>query len=137
MAIIINKGIKEDVKQNISEKSGPHPTNKAALRRLKIIEGQVKGIQKMIEEEKYCIDILTQISAARAALDGVGKVILRRHLDHCVLNAIGKDDIKVKEILDELQSEFPHELTTVNIDEYPALKEEYGGRIEDPEKQNK
>ncbi|HEB30476.1 MAG TPA: metal-sensitive transcriptional regulator, partial [Spirochaetes bacterium] len=47
-------------------------TNKAAFRRLKIIEGQVKGIQRMIEDEKYCIDILTQISATRAALDGVG-----------------------------------------------------------------
>jgi DNA-binding FrmR family transcriptional regulator len=109
MATIINKTKKEDVKQNSPDKSGPRPANKAALRRLKIIEGQVKGIQKMIDEEKYCIDILNQISAARAALDGVGKVILRRHLNHCVSDAIGKDDLKVKEILDELMEIFAKE----------------------------
>jgi DNA-binding FrmR family transcriptional regulator len=63
----------------------------------------------MIEEEKYCIDILNQISAARAALDGVGKVILRRHLNHCVSDAIGKDDLKVKEVLDELMEIFAKE----------------------------
>jgi DNA-binding FrmR family transcriptional regulator len=109
MATTINKEIEEDKKQKSSGKSGPHPANKAALRRLKIIEGQVKGIQKMVEEEKYCIDILTQISAVRAALDGVGKVILRRHLDHCVTNAMGKDNLKVKEVLDELMEIFAKE----------------------------
>ena len=106
---IINQSMKEKMELKVSEKPGPHPTNKAAFRRLKIIEGQVKGIQRMIEDEKYCIDILTQISATRAALDGVGKVILRRHLDQCVSNAIGKDDIKVKKILDELMEIFAKE----------------------------
>ena len=106
---IIDQDVKENISLKVSEKTGPHPTNKAAFRRLKIIEGQVKGIQRMIEEEKYCIDILTQISATRAALDGVGKLILRRHLDHCVSNAMRNDEVRVKEILDELMEIFDKE----------------------------
>ncbi len=105
----INQSMNEKTELEVPEKPGPHPTNKAAFRRLKIIEGQVKGIQRMIEDEKYCIDILTQISATRAALDGVGKVILRRHLDSCVSNAIRSDDVQIKEILDELMQIFAKE----------------------------
>jgi CsoR family transcriptional regulator, copper-sensing transcriptional repressor len=56
----------------------------ALLRRLKRAEGQVRGLQKMVEEERYCIDILTQISATRAALDGVALEVLRDHVMHCV-----------------------------------------------------
>jgi DNA-binding FrmR family transcriptional regulator len=56
----------------------------------------------MIEEEKYCIDILTQISAVRAALDGVGKMILRRHIEQCVSKAIRNGGEQSKEIIDEL-----------------------------------
>jgi DNA-binding FrmR family transcriptional regulator len=107
--ITIEQRSEEIAAPEISEKSGPHPANKSAHRRLKIIEGQVKGIQKMIEDEKYCIDILTQISATRAALDGVGKVILRRHLDKCVSDAFRNDDVKIKEILDELMVIFAKE----------------------------
>jgi DNA-binding FrmR family transcriptional regulator len=101
--------MKEKMELKVSEKTGPHPTNKAAFRRLNIIEGQVKGIQRMIKDEKYCIDILMQISATRAALDGVGKVILRRHLDQCVSKAMRNDDVKVEEILDELMEIFAKE----------------------------
>ena len=54
------------------------------IRRLKRAEGQVRGLQQMIEEERYCIDILTQISATRAALDGVASKILEDHVQHCV-----------------------------------------------------
>jgi len=54
------------------------------LRRLKRIEGQVRGLQAMIEEERYCIDILTQISATRAALDGVALGVMQDHVRHCV-----------------------------------------------------
>ena len=54
------------------------------LARLKRAEGQVRGLQKMIEDERYCIDILTQISATRAALDGVALEVLRDHVLHCV-----------------------------------------------------
>ena len=106
---IIEHRVNEMAAPEISEKTGPHPANKAAFRRLKIIEGQVKGIQRMIEDEKYCIDILTQISATKAALDGVGKVILRRHLDRCVSNAMRNEDVNIKEILDELMEIFAKE----------------------------
>ena len=51
---------------------------KSALRRLSIIEGQVRGLRRMVEERKYCVDILTQISAIHEALRGVGKVIVRK-----------------------------------------------------------
>jgi DNA-binding FrmR family transcriptional regulator len=54
------------------------------LRRLKRAEGQVRGLQQMIEDERYCIDILTQIAATRAALDGVALKILEDHVRHCV-----------------------------------------------------
>ena len=56
----------------------------ALLRRLKRAEGQVRGLQQMVEEERYCIDILTQVSATRAALDSVALKILEDHVRHCV-----------------------------------------------------
>jgi DNA-binding FrmR family transcriptional regulator len=54
------------------------------VRRLKRAEGQVRGLQQMIEDERYCIDILTQIAAVRAALDGVALKVLEDHVEHCV-----------------------------------------------------
>jgi DNA-binding FrmR family transcriptional regulator len=59
-----------------------------ALRRLSIIEGQVRGLRRMIEERKYCVDILTQISAIHEALRGVGKVVVRNHLETCVTEGL-------------------------------------------------
>jgi DNA-binding FrmR family transcriptional regulator len=67
----------------------------ALLRRLKRAEGQVRGLQQMVEEERYCIDILTQISATRAALDGVALKILEDHVQHCVREG---GDEKVAEV---------------------------------------
>ncbi len=68
--------------------------DKAALAaRLKRIEGQVRGIERMVEDERYCIDILTQISAIQAALDKVGLSLLSQHAAHCV---IGPDDPAVR-----------------------------------------
>jgi DNA-binding FrmR family transcriptional regulator len=70
---------------------------KAALRkRLKRIEGQVRGLQNMIEEERYCIDILTQVSATRAALDGVALGVMEDHVRHCVREG---GDEKVDELM--------------------------------------
>ena len=64
--------------------------NKALLiKRLNRIEGQVRGVSKMVTEDKYCIDIMTQISAARAALDKVAVELIRDHARHCLS---GKDD---------------------------------------------
>ncbi|MBN9570815.1 MAG: metal-sensitive transcriptional regulator, partial [Alphaproteobacteria bacterium] len=57
-------------------------------KRLNRIEGQVRGLSKMIDEDRYCIDIITQIGAVRAALDRVEQEILRDHVGHCVENAI-------------------------------------------------
>ena len=58
------------------------------LARLKRIEGQARGIHRMVDEEKYCIDILTQISALTSALQGVGLALLDDHLKHCVVDAV-------------------------------------------------
>lgn len=57
------------------------------VKRLKRIEGQVKGVQRMIEEEKYCVDILTQIAAIRAAINKVGSLVLEKHTKTCMQNA--------------------------------------------------
>ena len=56
----------------------------ALLKRLRRIEGQVRGLQRMVEDERYCIDILTQLSATTAALDGVGLRVMEDHVRHCV-----------------------------------------------------
>lgn len=61
------------------------------LARLKRIEGQVRGLSRMIEEDRYCIDILTQISAAQAALDKVALGLLDDHARHCLMRAKGSD----------------------------------------------
>lgn len=58
----------------------------ALLKRLNRIEGQVRGVSKMVEDDKYCIDILTQVSAAKAALDKVALELLRDHAKHCLSN---------------------------------------------------
>lgn len=68
------------------------------LRRLRRIEGQARGLQRMIEDEKYCIDILTQVSAMTSALQSVALGLLDDHLDHCVAEAVstGGDDAEAK-----------------------------------------
>lgn len=76
------------------------------LARLKRIEGQARGIHRMVDEEIYCIDILTQISALTKALEGVALGLLDDHLRHCVVNAakLGGEqaDIKIKEASDAI-----------------------------------
>jgi DNA-binding FrmR family transcriptional regulator len=67
------------------------PETKAAnLKRLRRIEGQVRGLQKMVEEDRYCADIVIQISSAQEALRGVGRLLMRNHLLHCATQAIRK-----------------------------------------------
>jgi DNA-binding FrmR family transcriptional regulator len=60
------------------------------LRRLRRIEGQVRGLQRMIDEDKYCIDILTQVAAATKALQSVALGLLEEHLSHCVAQAVAE-----------------------------------------------
>jgi DNA-binding FrmR family transcriptional regulator len=71
------------------------------LKRLRRIEGQIRGLQKMVEEDKYCIDILTQVSAATKALQSVAIGLLEEHMGHCVVQAAaagGREaDLKVRE----------------------------------------
>ncbi len=71
------------------------------FKRLKRIEGQVRGISKMVENEKYCIDIISQIAAAKNALDGVARIIMKRHVETCVTEAIldGKAEEKIEELI--------------------------------------
>src|SRR5436305_9397735 len=64
----------------------------SALTRLRRIEGQVRGIQRMVEEERYCADTLVQISAIQESLRAVAQVLLRNHLEHCAADAIGSND---------------------------------------------
>jgi DNA-binding FrmR family transcriptional regulator len=80
-----------------------------ALRnRLRRVEGQVRGIQKMLEEGRYCVDVLTQLDAARAALARVQDQVLEAHLNHCVGDALDGSDVserrqKVDEVVTLLQ----------------------------------
>ncbi|AIK37358.1 transcriptional regulator [Bacillus pseudomycoides] len=71
------------------------------MNRLKRIEGQVRGIQNMIENDRYCVDILVQISAINAAMKKVGMGILKNHTNHCVSNAIkdGNGDEAIEELM--------------------------------------
>lgn len=67
-------------------------TKASAIKRLNRIEGQVRGLAKMIDEDRYCIDVVTQISAVQAALRRVEEEILRDHITHCVEHAIQSGD---------------------------------------------
>ncbi|HEY4218094.1 MAG TPA: metal-sensitive transcriptional regulator [Gemmatimonadaceae bacterium] len=72
------------------------------LKRLRRIEGQVRGLQKMVEEDRYCADILTQISSVHEALRAVGRELMRNHLKHCATVAIRSDPEKAEAMYDEL-----------------------------------
>lgn len=79
----------------------------SCLKRLNRIEGQVRGLAKMVEDDRYCIDIVTQISAVRAALRRVEEEVLRDHVAHCVEHAIASGNAadqrrKVAELMDVL-----------------------------------
>ena len=80
----------------------------ALIRRLHRIEGQVRGIERMVEEERYCIDILTQIAAVNTALEGVAYKLLDEHVRHCVADALTsgtEDEARAKslELLEAVQ----------------------------------
>jgi CsoR family transcriptional regulator, copper-sensing transcriptional repressor len=82
-----------------------HARHTGQLDRLRRIEGQVGGLVRMVEQQRYCVDILTQIRAARAALRRVEEAVLRDHIEHCVAQAVRSGDpaeqeAKVDELLD-------------------------------------
>nr|WP_294692732.1 metal-sensitive transcriptional regulator [uncultured Friedmanniella sp.] len=76
------------------------------LKRLRRIEGQARGLQRMVEEEQYCIDILTQVAAITKALQSVSLGLLDEHLSHCVVDAVAaggpEADVKLKEASDAI-----------------------------------
>ncbi len=80
----------------------------ALVKRLHRIEGQVRGIEKMVAEDRYCIDVITQISAATTALDAVAQKILDGHVNHCVAGALASGDEqaaveKTRELLEAVE----------------------------------
>jgi len=75
-------------------------SKKEALMRLKKIEGQIRGVEKMVDEKRYCIDILNQVAAVRRALDAVSMILMKRHVETCVSSAIKAD--KGGRVIDEL-----------------------------------
>ncbi len=78
-----------------------HTDKQKLIRRLKIVEGQVRGLQDMIEKDTYCIDVITQTSAVKQALSNIEDVLMESHLGHCVVNQIkkGQTDKATSEIL--------------------------------------
>jgi DNA-binding FrmR family transcriptional regulator len=72
------------------------------LKRLRRIEGQVRGLQKMVDEDRYCADIMMQVSSVQEALRGVGRELMRNHLKHCAATAIRKGGHEADEMYDEL-----------------------------------
>lgn len=75
----------------------------AVLKRLKRIEGQVRGIERMVEEDTYCIDVLTQVSAATKALQSVALILVGDHLNHCVADAMVQGGTQAQEKIQEAQ----------------------------------
>ena len=72
------------------------------LKRLRRIEGQVRGLQKMVDEERYCADVLTQISSVHEALRAVARELMRNHLKHCASSAIRGGEAEAEAMYDEL-----------------------------------
>src|SRR5262245_19748707 len=104
------RGILEDMNPEAGNEPEPHheywygADKQALLGRLRRIEGQVRGVHRMVEEDTYCIDVLTQISAATKALQAVAVGLLEGHLAHCVVEAAREGDPtdKVKEAADAI-----------------------------------
>ena len=72
------------------------------ITRLRRIEGQVRGLQRMVEEDRYCTDIMTQIASVHEALRGVSRELMRNHLRHCTADAVKSGDARAEEIYEEL-----------------------------------
>jgi len=82
-------------------------TDRKVLNRLRRIEGQIRGVEKMVEEQRYCPDVLVQISAVQESLRATAEVLLRDHLRHCVTDAVRSDDpARTEAVYDELTDLF-------------------------------
>jgi DNA-binding FrmR family transcriptional regulator len=87
--------------ENKSPTRGYTSTKDQLLKRLRRIEGQVRGLQKMVDEDRYCIDVLQQMSAVQAALDKVALGLLNDHVNHCMVAGAG-DEERLQEMTDEM-----------------------------------
>jgi len=85
---------------DVEHTPGYHDHKQQLVARLKRIEGQVRGLQRMIDEDTYCIDVLTQVAAVTKGLQGVGLQLLDEHLQHCVAGASG-DPARTEELVHE------------------------------------
>jgi CsoR family transcriptional regulator, copper-sensing transcriptional repressor len=86
----------------MAQRPGYLENKDAILNRLSRIEGQVRGVRRMVEDETYCIDVLTQLGAVGKALDGVGLALLSDHTNHCVRDAVAKGGSEADEKVEEL-----------------------------------
>lgn len=89
------------INMTTSNKMTVQPNKDQLLKRLKRVEGQVRGVHKMIEDDRYCVDILHQISAIQAAMNKVSLALLEDHTHHCVANAMknGDGDEAIRELM--------------------------------------
>nr|WP_035810756.1 metal-sensing transcriptional repressor [Jeotgalicoccus saudimassiliensis] len=89
--------------EEVKHMSRPRPDEEKqrVLNRLKRVEGQIRGIQTMVEEDRYCVDILVQLSAVQSALKNTGLTITERHMKHCVTDAInsGEGEESIEELM--------------------------------------
>ena len=92
-----------------AETRGYTDNKEALLKRLHRIEGQVRGVERMVEDDRYCIDVVTQITAIHAALDKVGLELLSEHAEHCVVGAeAGKREERTAELMDAVRRLMRH-----------------------------
>ncbi len=81
----------------------PESTNKDVINRLRRIEGQVRGIQRMVDEDRACEQMLTQVMAVRASVDQVGLLLLETHIENCLLQDLEADPARVRELRETLK----------------------------------
>ncbi len=80
-----------------------HPDHKKQLSSLNRISGQINGIKKMIDNRRYCVDILTQLKAVKAAVHRVEQNVLKQHMQHCIVNAVASEnEVEIQNKIDEL-----------------------------------
>lgn len=99
-------------------------TNRALLTRLRRIEGQVQGIQRMLESGRECEELLTQIMAVRSSLDQVGLLLMELHIERCIMEGLPEDSPLVKELADALKSWARFGLVPGARSEWPAQVDE-------------
>ena len=87
------------------KRSTKKTTHEESLNRLARIEGQIRGIQRMVKDQAYCVDIITQIQAATSALRAVGRKVLQKHIEHCVADTLkGKRPSDINQKIDEIMN---------------------------------